>query len=287
MEKETLLGARFQEAMDKKKNDITLFVWKLPKNREDNNSQETIKLVDATEEELKQFYAHCNKMLFNEDKNNPGRYNLLKKIKTQRDKCGAELFLRESTAESTNYTKYSLLEEIESILEKTPTLAETPGLRLGDIYEVSADYSNIPLALVKDACIDALGLHDSSHITKSFLFRKGVWCSKEENEMIKNFLINKEIDTTNMKRIDVIKLYLGLKDFIDLKPNSKGLSLTAFKAMLNLTPTKYSSLTTLQLQTLRNRILFDLEKEVKEHIKRWEELKEQIERVAAFKKIEL
>ena len=51
--------------------------------------------------------------------------------------------------------------------------------------------------------------------------------------------------------------------------------------MLSLRPNKkYADLTTVQLETLRNRILFVLEESVKNHISSWEERMSQIEQVA-------
>ena len=60
------------------------------------------------------------------------------------------------------------------------------------------------------------------------------------------------------------------------------------RAMLNIKPNKkYMDLTTSQLETLRNRILFNLEEAVKEHIAAWERRMEEIEMVATFKGFKL
>ena len=56
------------------------------------------------------------------------------------------------------------------------------------------------------------------------------------------------------------------------------------RAMLNIKPNKkYRDLTTVQLETLRYRILFNLEETVKEHISAWERRMEEIEMVANYK----
>ena len=57
--------------------------------------------------------------------------------------------------------------------------------------------------------------------------------------------------------------------------------------MVNLKPKKYSALTTDQLITLRNKVLFKLENEVKFHIEQWEERIRQIELVAQSRGITL
>ena len=70
--------------------------------------------------------------------------------------------------------------------------------------------------------------------------------------------------------------------------NSKGLNYTQMRAMLNLKPNKkYMDLTTIQLETLRYRILFNLEETVKKHISDWEVRMTEIESVATFKGFKL
>lgn len=49
-----------------------------------------------------------------------------------------------------------------------------------------------------------------------------------------------------------------------------GLTYEQFRAMIMLRYSKYSELTNVQLETLRNRILFQLEDIVKKHIDQWE-----------------
>ena len=58
--------------------------------------------------------------------------------------------------------------------------------------------------------------------------------------------------------------------------------------MLNLKPNKkYMDLTTVQLETLRYRILFSLEETVKSHIASWERRMEEIELVCENKNFKL
>ena len=60
------------------------------------------------------------------------------------------------------------------------------------------------------------------------------------------------------------------------------------RGMLNIKPDrKYMDLTTIQLETLRYRILFNLEENVKEHISFWERKMEELEMVAQYKDIKL
>lgn len=60
------------------------------------------------------------------------------------------------------------------------------------------------------------------------------------------------------------------------------------RALLNIKPNKkYSDLTTVQLDTLRNRLLFSLERTVSGHIVAWEKRMEEIELVAEHKGFKL
>lgn len=75
--------------------DVNQFVWKGRKIKTANGmAQEEIRLVDASEIALNEYYAHCMSMLHNTDRNNPGRYVVLNIIKDQRERCNCELFLR-------------------------------------------------------------------------------------------------------------------------------------------------------------------------------------------------
>ena len=80
---------KLASAIDRKNNDINSFIWKGRK-QEVNGAlvQEEKRLVDCTEEELRGFYAHCDSMLYNTNKDYPGRYVLLDIIK---ELCAAVL----------------------------------------------------------------------------------------------------------------------------------------------------------------------------------------------------
>ena len=80
--------------------------------------------------------------------------------------------------------------------------------------------------------------------------------------------------------------YLGLKSTNNLRISPKGLSLAQMQSMVTLRGKKYSELTTLQLETLRNCILFSLENEVRFHIQQWENRERQIKLVLKSKGVE-
>lgn len=84
-----------------------------------------------------------------------------------------------------------------------------------------------------------------------------------------------------------MKERLGLKPSINIYITPKGLSYTQLRAMVLLKSKKYSELTTDQLKTLRNVILFALSDEARFHISQWESRMEQIEMVASEKGYDL
>ena len=60
----SILGEKLKEKLAERANDITTYVWKGPKV---NGVQEEIKLVDASFEQLRKYYEHCEQMLYNTD----------------------------------------------------------------------------------------------------------------------------------------------------------------------------------------------------------------------------
>ena len=112
-----MLQEKLQEAIDKKNIDVNSFIWKGHKVLDESGKykQSEQKLMDMTESELKTCYDHCKTMLFNKDPQNPGRYVVLELIADQRDRCGAELFLRymEQTHE---IARFSLINSINEFL---------------------------------------------------------------------------------------------------------------------------------------------------------------------------
>lgn len=124
---------------------------------------------------------------------------------------------------------------------------------------------------------------DNKHITFSFILNLGVYLTPSE---MKDFEEKDENGNTRRKP-EVIKERLGLKPTVSLTVKPTGLSFNELRAMINLKAKKYSELTTDQLTALRNKILFKLENEVMYHIQQWTDRKEQIEKVAKERDIEL
>lgn len=293
-----ILGDKLTAAQITKSNDINTFVWKGPK-KEVNGKivQEEVALKDATEEQLRRFLAHCNSMLYSKDKDNPGRYTLLSIIKEQRDKCNAELYVRwlenkykkDSPNPRKEYPRYLYQQDIRTILTNNREMFEKDKLDqypIGQITNgVPTEFRDVTIALAQDACLGTLGDFNKKHLSLNFITKLGLWFTPAEMKD----LTEKDANGKTRDRLEVIRERHGLKSVIRLYINPKGLNYTELRAMLNLKSKsrKYSDLTTDQLVTLRDRVLFFFEEEVEQHIKQWEERKSQILKVAELKGIDM
>ena len=291
-----ILGEKLTQAISNKESSIENFVWKGPK-KEINGVrvQEEIKLIDATPEQLKQFYAHCQSMLYSEDKKNPGRKILLNIIKDQRQKCNAELYLRwlenkyltNIPEQRVVYPRFLYVKDIREALElnietiKKEDYSTTPITILTS--GVPMEFRDVTINDVILGGVDLLGLFDRSHLSLSFITKMGVWLTdKEMNE-----LLERDENGKARNRIEVIKERFNLRKDINLYPNEHGLSYNELRAMLNLKTKKYSELTTDQLVVLRDKVLFRFEDEVRFHISQWEDIISKLKQVATIKNVDL
>lgn len=284
-----MMKEKLTEAINARNNDVKSFVWKLA--RKSDGTQEEVRLVDATEIQLNRFYKHCHSMLYSTDKLNPGRYVLLDIIKDQREKCNVELYLRKlkegSLTGGEGYPRHLYCQDIMNCIrmnkEQFPQ-AELKNLSIATITSgLPREFERLSIASVMDGCLDQLGIMDNKHITFSFILNLGVYLTPEE---MKEFN-EKDRDGNTRSKLEVIKERLNIKPSVRLSVKSTGLNYTELRAMLNLRPKKYSDLTTDQLVTLRNKVLFRLEQEVNFHIEQWEERIRQIKLVAQSRGIAL
>lgn len=285
-----MIKEKLIEAIEAKNNDTKSFVWKLA--RKSDGTQEEIRLVDATPEQLNNFYKHCQSMLYSEDKFNPGRYTLLKIIGEQRKKCNIELYLRklESGALCANnkpYPRHLYLQDIRAQLNAHKEDFPSNELKNISIASLSGglprEFERISIDDVLNGALDQLGFFNNKHITFSFILNMGVYLTPAE---MKEF-DEKDKDGNTRSKLEVIKERLGMKPNIHLVVKPTGLNFNELRAMINLKSKKYSELTTDQLVVLRNKVLFRLENEVMFHISQWEERMRQIELVAKERGIEL
>ena len=282
----TLLENRMKEAIEKKSLDINSFIWKGLKvlDNEGKFKQTEKRLIDMAGSDLGDCYDHCKRMLFNKDIQNPGRWLVLEGISDQKDRCGAELFLRFVEQEH-SLSRFSLMGAITTFLSANKAVFKDIKPTVKDMFaSLPSEYEKLPLNLVMDGCLDRLGAFNKKHITRTFILKQGIWLTPTES---KELLANEPQDFPR-DRLEVIREGLNIKDVEKLYINSRGINYTQMRGMLNLKANKkYIDLTTVQLETLRYRILFNLEETVKEHIIAWERRMEEIEMVAEHKNIKL
>jgi len=273
---------KFKEAIEKKGVDINTFIWKGNKVLDVTGKykQTEKKLTAMSEYEVNECYDHCKTMLFNKDILNPGRYVVLETIAEQKDRIGAELCIRYTT-EKYDWSRFTLLGMINDFLNNNKESFKNYKPLIGDMFSgLPNEFVKIPLNLLIDGCLDRLGAFNKKHITRTFILKQGIWLTPTESkELVEN---NDRGEVRD--RLEVIRERLNIKEIEKLYINSKGLNYTQMRAMLNIKPNKkYTDLTTSQLETLRNRILFNLEETVKDHITAWERRMEEIEMVAEYK----
>lgn len=267
-------------AIAKKNNDINTFVWKGRKVEVNGQLvQEEKRLIDCSEEELRTFYNHCESMLYNDSKEYPGRYVLLDIIKDQRERCNAELFLRWLEQEE-GVPRFTFLASLRVFLDNNKEI-DTKKVFISEalVGDCPAGFAKLPIDIVLEGCLDKLGKFNKQHITLTFILKQGLWFTQQESKDLTEKTANGEF----REKAEVALERLGLKPTVSLYMTPKGLSFTQLRAMVNLKSKKYSELTTPQLETLRNRILFSLEDEVKFHISQWETRKNQIKMVCDAK----
>ena len=285
-----MLRDKLTEAINARNNDVKTFVWKLA--RKQDGTQEEIRLMDATPEQLNKFYKHCDSMLNSTDKLNPGRKVLLGIINEQREKCNVEMFLRKLEtgaicADGKGYPRYLYLQDLRAFIDAHRDQFPANELKNISIATCTSglprEFERISIDSVLSACLDTLGYFDNKHITFSFILNLGVYLTPAE---MKEFT-EKDKDGNTRSKLEVIKERLNINPSVRLTVKSSGLNFTELRAMIGLRPKKYSELTTDQLATLRNKVLFRLENEVMFHASQWEKKMEELEKVAKSKGVVL
>lgn len=272
--KKNVLGNALQKALAEE------FVWKGEKRKEgDKFVQDIVRFVDMTNEELQKCYNHCNKMLYNEDPKNPGRYKVLIEVKGQIDKCNRELmlryfensYMRNNRQETRREDLYLILRELKN---NNPQIEDWSNLPLSKFTSnLPSEFNKVSVDDTVDACLDYLGSLDKSHLTMTFIAKMGLWFTKAEEIELKA--------GSNLERLKLAKEKLHLPQRLNLRFSDKGLSYHEMKAMLSLPKRqRYKDMTNEQLSVLRNKILPRYQKEIDTHIYNWNTLKKQIEIVA-------
>lgn len=278
---------RKQQIEQEAKNDINTFVWKGPKEEHSGERVQSVtKMVDATPEQLKDWYNHCISMLFSKDSKNPGRYTLKDIVNSQIGKCTAELCLRwfenvylpDDTRKK--YPRNLFYEDLMTPLnEATPKLTreQLKHMPITDITKgMPEEFTRVSIQDILDGCTDNLGLFDRKHLTLKFILELGIELTPQEM----NELTVKDDKGVVINRFEIIRERLNLKPYISLHRSSTGLTYNEFRAMINLRTKKYSDLTTTQLVVLKNKVLLRFLQKIDYQINQWEKRINQLQRVA-------
>lgn len=272
------MNTEFGEKLQKAINSIDSLTWR------DKNGND-VKLVNASVEDLQNWYKHCYEMLYNGTPKTPGKFQIRQNIMRTWDSCNTELFVRYLLHECNTplKTKRDLLDFInqrrnessEDILNKS---IATLFSNLDPIFE------RITVNRLMDACFDKLDIVNRKIITDKFILSQGIWLTDEE----KLELTEVGPDGKVKDKKEVIIERLCMNPNIKLRFSPTGLSFTEFRALVQLGfSQKVSSLSTVTLKTLRDKILLLLDDNLNYHIKKWKTLAANINRVAEARNIEL
>lgn len=284
-----VLGEVLQKALDMKKNNFSNFIWKGEKRKEkDKFVQDTERMDEMTPERLRECYTKCEKMLYNEDLENPGRHVVLEKVSSQIKKCNVELLLRyfENAYLHNNrpaVRRNSLWISLRQLMANNPEIDDWDKVPITIVSsELPSEFQEPEIYIndIIEGCLDRLGAFDKRHLTMTFITKMGLWFTKQEENELKG--------ASNTDRLKSAKERLRLPDRLNLRISEKGLSFHEMRAILVLPKKqKYSDMTTEQLVTLRDKVLPRFQREVDGHIFSWKRLKKQIELVAKSKNISL
>lgn len=288
------LAAAIQQKKDEKikaKNDVNTWVWKGPKQEVAGvRCQSTIKLMDATLEQLKEWYQHCNSMLFKESESHPGRYVLKSIVQDQINKCATELCIRwiegrytlKTDSETKNKLPRNLLfQDLTDLLNSPENKQAIPKEKWNKVM-MSSCMNNLPVEFrdvsvkqIIDGCLDLLGDFNRRYITLTFILKFGVNLSPEDFQQF-----NKDKDK---KVLEAVREALKLPSYLKIHKSNSGLSYKDLEYFIYLRKVKYSAMSNDKLLLLKNVILNRLLNEIEYQINQWETIIKRLDYVAKEK----
>lgn len=273
----TEFGDALKNAMINKTNDLNQYVWKGKDNKE-------IRLLDMSASELQKVYNHTTDMLYNTNKYTPGKFQVKKNIRVLISHCNAELLKRYILHECNIDILKSPIEIVQFIREnkKANNLTDTDSVTTL-FSHLPKEFETVTLDLFLSACLDQLDIINRKMISDNFILSQGIWLTEEEKADLT------EYDENGQMRpwMEVIKERLILPN-VKLRVDPKGFSYAEFRALIHLSPLpKISTLPTETLRLLRDKVFILLDADTDYHINKWETIKDNIEKVAEYKKITL
>ena len=270
---DTEFGAKLKKAITAKDNDVNSLVWK-------DKTGVNIRLMDIPQNELKRYHRHCEQMLTNRDIYKPGKLVIRENIQKCWDSCNAELFARYlmHDCETDIKTNKDLLDFI-NVQRKANNVDVEDSISVL-FTGLPSIYEKVTVGKLMDVCFDKLDVLNKKMITDKFIIAQGIWLTDEEKQELTELETGGKI----RNRMEVIKERLCLNPDIRLRVSPTGLSFAEFRALIQLSDLpKISSLSTIALKTLRDKVLLLLDNDLDYHINKWMKIKKDIERVAEYK----
>lgn len=267
------LADKLAQAIEKRSNNIDNWTWI-------NKNGESVRLLDMSLDELQKAYTHTLDMLYRKTNYKFGKLEVRKNIQKLHESCNSELLHR--------YIQHDLQIDMfktnKDILDFINKFKEVNGATNND--PITTMFSNLPkefeeltIGDLLKACLDACEPINRKLISNEFIISLGIWLTEDEKRDLTEFDNNGKLRPW----VEVMKERL----FIDggyFRVVPTGLSYSELRALLNLEPrTRVSIVPSATLKLLRDKILLLLDNDLEYHIKKWSNLKEQIENVAVYK----
>lgn len=268
------LADKLAEAIEKKSNDASSWTWK------DKNGDE-VKLVDMSQDELQRIFNHTNDMLFHNSDGKYGKIRVKENIRKQYNSCNTELLRRCIVYDM----GLELIKSNKDLLDYINQHKKINGITNEDNIDVL--FSNIPTIFSKltvgdllRACLDSLEPINRKLITDDFILSMGIYLTKEEKQELTEYDQNGKF----IPWLTVAKERLFINPKIDLKIIPTGLTYNELRSLINLDGrTRVSTLPTVTLELLRDRILLMLENNIEYHINKWSDMRNKILKIAESK----
>lgn len=274
------MNTEFGEKLQSAINSIDSLTWK-------DKQGNTVKLVEATQTDLQKWYNHCWEMLYNVSLYSPGKYKIRENIQHTWDACNTELFVRYLLHECNTElkTKKDILDYINSKRSngESDILNESIAVLFSGLPPI---FEKVTISRLMDACFDKLDVLNRKMITDKFIWSQGIWLTDEEKAELTEVQPNGKI----RNRMEVIKERLSgyVNADVKLRITPTGLTFAEFRSLVQLAPLpKISSLSTVALKTLRDKVLLLLDNDLDYHINKWATLMKNIERVAEARNIQI
>ena len=267
------LADKLAQAIKNRDNNINNWIWI-------NKRGESIRLLDMPADELQKAYDHTMDMLYRKTNYKFGKLEVRKNIEKIYRSCNSELLRRYLLHD----LEIQLFKTNKDILDFINNFKEVNGIT--NDSSITEMFSNLPKEFetltIDDllcACLDMCEPINRKLLSDEFIMSLGIWLTEDEKKDLTEFTSDGKLRPW----IQVMKERL----FIDggyFKVIPTGLNYSELKALLNLSQrTKVSNVASNTLLLLRDKILLLLDNDLEYHIKKWTNLKEQIENVAAYK----